>query len=89
MTERFQEKVVGTVALEKEKKEPETNSGCKPWSRYPATTLAITTTTRSSAKVKLSLDPYAKSLAAWNSDLAKTDAAHKVAKTAFVDPAGI
>lgn len=32
------------------------------------------------------LDPYAKSLAAWNSDLAKTDAAHKVAKAAFVDP---
>ena len=32
------------------------------------------------------LDPYAKSLAAWNSDLAKTDAVHKVAKAAFVDP---
>lgn len=31
------------------------------------------------------LDPYAKSLAAWNSDLAKTDAVHKVAKAAFVD----
>ena len=38
-------------------------------------------------KTVLVLDPYAKSLAAWNSDLAKTDAAHKVAKAAFVDPA--
>ncbi|MBM7642728.1 pullulanase [Streptococcus loxodontisalivarius] len=34
----------------------------------------------------LVLDPYAKSLAAWNSDIAKQDAAHKVAKAAFVDP---
>jgi len=32
------------------------------------------------------LDPYAKSLAAWNSELAKTDDVHKVAKAAFVDP---
>ena len=38
-------------------------------------------------KTVLVLDPYAKSLAAWNSDLAKTDAAHKVSKAAFVDPA--
>ncbi len=37
-------------------------------------------------KTVLVLDPYAKSLAAWNGDL-KTDAAHKVAKAAFVDPA--
>lgn len=38
----------------------------------------------------LVLDPYAKSLAAWNSDLAKSDdPAYKVAKAAFVDPSSI
>ncbi|MGT2784211.1 pullulanase [Streptococcus merionis] len=35
----------------------------------------------------LTLDPYAKSLAAWNSDLAETDPSYKVAKAAFVAPA--
>ncbi|MEX5398713.1 pullulanase [Streptococcus sp. ZJ93] len=34
----------------------------------------------------LTLDPYAKSLAAWNSDLAETDPSYKIAKAAFVDP---
>ncbi|MBM7636290.1 pullulanase [Streptococcus saliviloxodontae] len=34
----------------------------------------------------LVLDPYAKSLAAWNSDTANQDASHKVAKAAFVSP---
>lgn len=37
----------------------------------------------------LTLDPYAKSLAAWNSDLAETDPSYKVAKAAFVDPAEV
>ena len=85
------EKVVGTVALEKgEKGEKGTwkqtldaNSG-----------LGISNYTgyyyhyqiERQGKTVLVLDPYAKSLAAWNSDLAKTDAAHKVAKAAFVDP---
>ncbi|MBF0786465.1 MULTISPECIES: pullulanase [unclassified Streptococcus] len=34
----------------------------------------------------LTLDPYAKSLAAWTSDLAETDPSYKVAKAAFVNP---
>ena len=33
------------------------------------------------------LDPYAKSLAAWNSDDANKGPEHKIAKAAFVDPA--
>lgn len=33
------------------------------------------------------LDPYAKSLAAWNSDDASKGPEHKIAKAAFVDPA--
>ncbi len=83
------EKVVGTVALEKGEKGTwkqtlDTNSG-----------LGISNYTgyyyhyqiERQGKTVLVLDPYAKSLAAWNSDLAKTDAAHKVAKAAFVDPA--
>ena len=83
------EKVVGTVALEKGEKGTwkqtlDENSG-----------LGISNYTgyyyhyqiESQGKTVLVLDPYAKSLAAWNSDLAKTDAAHKVAKAAFVDPA--
>lgn len=36
-------------------------------------------------KSVLVLDPYAKSLAAWNGELAEKDAAHKVAKAAIVD----
>ena len=82
------EKVVGTVALEKGEKGTwkqtlDANSG-----------LGISNYTgyyyhyqiERQGKTVLVLDPYAKSLAAWNSDLAKTDAAHKVAKAAFVDP---
>ncbi len=81
--------VVGTVALEKGEKGTwkqtlDANSG-----------LGISNYTgyyyhyqiERQGKTVLVLDPYAKSLAAWNSDLAKTDAAHKVAKAAFVDPA--
>ena len=83
------EKVVGTIALEKGEKGTwkqtlDANSG-----------LGISNYTgyyyhyqiERQGKTVLVLDPYAKSLAAWNSDLAKTDAAHKVAKAAFVDPA--
>ena len=83
------EKVVGTVALEKGEKGTwkqtlDENSG-----------LGINNYTgyyyhyqiERQGKTVLVLDPYAKSLAAWSSDLAKTDAAHKVAKAAFVDPA--
>ena len=83
------EKIVGTVALEKGEKGTwkqtlDANSG-----------LGISNYTgyyyhyqiERQGKTVLVLDPYAKSLAAWNSDLAKTDAAHKVAKAAFVDPA--
>ena len=83
------EKVVGTVALEKGEKGTwkqtlDANSG-----------LGISNYTgyyyhyqiERQGKTVLVLDPYAKSLAAWNSDLAKTDATHKVAKAAFVDPA--
>ena len=82
------EKIVGTVALEKGEKGTwkqtlDANSG-----------LGISNYTgyyyhyqiERQGKTVLVLDPYAKSLAAWNSDLAKTDAAHKVAKAAFVDP---
>ena len=82
------EKVVETVALEKGEKGTwkqtlDANSG-----------LGISNYTgyyhyqiERQGKTVLVLDPYAKSLAAWNSDLAKTDAAHKIAKAAFVDPA--
>ena len=82
------EKVVGTVPLEKGEKGTwkqtlDANSG-----------LGISNYTgyyyhyqiERQGKTVLVLDPYAKSLAAWNSDLAKTDAAHKVAKAAFVNP---
>ena len=83
------EKVVGTVALEKGEKGTwkqtlDENSG-----------LGISNYTgyyyhyqiERQGKTVLALDPYAKSLAAWNSDDAKIDNAHKVAKAAFVDPA--
>jgi len=83
------EKVVGTVALEKGergtwKQTLNENSG-----------LCISNYTgyyyhyqiERQGKTVLALDPYAKSLAAWNSDEAKIDDAHKVAKAAFVDPA--
>ena len=83
------EKVVGTVALEKGEKGT--------WKQTLDSTnkLGITDFTgyyyqyqiERQGKTVLALDPYAKSLAAWNSDDAKIDDAHKVAKAAFVDPA--
>ena len=83
------EKVVGTVALEKGEK------GTWKQTLNENSGLGISNYTgyyyqyqiERQGKTVLALDPYAKSLAAWNSDLAKTDAAHKVAKAAFVDPA--
>ena len=83
------EKVVGTVALEKGEK------GTWKQTLNENSGLGISNYTgyyyhyqiERQGKTVLVLDPYAKSLAAWNSDLAKTDAAHKVAKAAFVDPA--
>ena len=82
------EKVVGTVALEKGERGT--------WKQTLDSTnkLGITDFTgyyyqyqiERQGKTVLALDPYAKSLAAWNSDLAKTDASHKVAKAAFVNP---
>ena len=83
------EKVVGTVALEKGERGT--------WKQTLDSTnkLGITDFTgyyyqyqiERQGKTVLALDPYAKSLAAWNSDDAKVDDAHKVAKAAFVDPA--
>ncbi|KJQ75814.1 alkaline amylopullulanase [Streptococcus mitis] len=83
------DKVVGTVALEKGEKGT--------WKQTLDSTnkLGITDFTgyyyqyqiERQGKTVLALDPYAKSLAAWNSDDAKIDDAHKVAKAAFVDPA--
>lgn len=83
------EKVVGTVALEKGERGT--------WKQTLDSTnkLGITNFTgyyyqyqiERQGKTVLTLDPYAKSLAAWNSDNAKIDDAHKVAKAAFVDPA--
>ncbi len=83
------EKVVGTVALEKGERGT--------WKQTLDSTnkLGITDFTgyyyqyqiERQGKTVLALDPYAKSLAAWNSDDAKIDNAHKVAKAAFVDPA--
>ena len=83
------EKVVGTVALEKGEK------GTWKQTLNENSGLGISNYTgyyyqyqiERQGKTVLALDPYAKSLAAWNSDLAKTDPAHKVAKAAFVDPA--
>ena len=82
------EKVVGTVALEKGEKGTwkqtlDANSGLS-ISNY--TGYYYHYQIERQGKTVLVLDPYAKSLAAWNSDLAKTDPAHKVAKAAFVDP---
>ena len=83
------EKVVGTVALEKGERGT--------WKQTLDSTnkLGITDFTgyyyqyqiERQGKTVLALDPYAKSLSAWNSDDAKIDDAHKVAKAAFVDPA--
>ncbi len=44
--------------------------------------------TRGQDKV-LVLDPYAKSLAVWNSELAEKDPSYRVAKAAFVDPSEV
>lgn len=82
------EKVVGTVALEKGEK------GTWKQTLDANSDLGISNYTgyyyhyqiERQGKTVLVLDPYAKSLAAWNSDLAKTDVTHKVAKAAFVDP---
>lgn len=78
------DKVVGTVALEKGERGT--------WKQTLDSTnkLGITDFTgyyyqyqiERQGKTVLALDPYAKSLAAWNSN-----DAHKVAKAAFVDPA--
>ena len=83
------DKVVGTVALEKGERGT--------WKQTLDSTnkLGITDFTgyyyqyqiERQGKTILALDPYAKSLAAWNSDDAKIDDAHKVAKAAFVNPA--
>lgn len=83
------EKVVGTVALEKGERGT--------WKQTLDSTneLGITDFTgyyyqyqiERQGKTVLALDPYAKSLAAWNSDDAKIDDSHKVAKAAFVNPA--
>ena len=83
------EKVVGTVALEKGEK------GTWKQTLNENSGLGISNYTgyyyhyqiERQGKTVLALDPYAKSLAAWNSDDAKIDDAHKVAKAAFVDPA--
>ena len=48
------EKVVGTVALEKEKRNLETNSGCKLWSRYQQLHWLLLPLPDRGAKVKLS-----------------------------------
>ena len=83
------EKVVGTVSLEKGEKgtwkqtlDENSGLGIRNYTGY-----YYHYQIERQGKTVLVLDPYAKSLAAWNSDLAKTDAAHKVAKAAFVDPA--
>jgi len=83
------EKVVGTVALEKGergtwKQTLDANSGLG-ISNY--TGYYYQYQIERQGKTVLALDPYAKSLAAWNSDDAKIDDTHKVAKAAFVDPA--
>ena len=83
------EKVVGTIALEKGEK------GTWKQTLNENSGLGISNYTgyyyhyqiERQGKTVLALDPYAKSLAAWNSDDAKIDDAHKVAKAAFVDPA--
>ena len=83
------EKVVGTVALEKGEK------GTWKQTLNENSGLGISNYTgyyyhyqiERQGKTVLALDPYAKSLAAWNSDDAKIDDAHKVAKAAFVNPA--
>ena len=83
------EKVVGTVALEKGEKGTwkQTLDGTNKLGITDFTGYYYQYQIERQGKTVLALDPYAKSLAAWNSDDAKIDDAHKVAKAAFVDPA--
>ena len=83
------EKVVGTVALEKGERGTwkQTLDGTNKLGITDFTGYYYQYQIERQGKTVLALDPYAKSLAAWNSDDAKIDDAHKVAKAAFVDPA--
>ena len=83
------EKVVGTVALEKGERGTwkQTLDSTNKFGITDFTGYYYQYQIERQGKTVLALDPYAKSLAAWNSDDAKIDDAHKVAKAAFVDPA--
>ncbi len=74
--------MVGTVALEKGEKGTWKQTRMQLWSQCSNYTGYLPLEIQRQGKTVLVLDPYAKSLAAWNSDLAKTDASHKVAKAA-------
>ena len=83
-----QNKVVGKVAMTKGKAgtwkgtlTPQTNLGIKDYRGY----FYHYEITRGGKKV-LALDPYAKSLAAWNSEDAEKGESYKIAKAAFVEP---
>lgn len=82
------EKVVGKVALQKGERgtwqeilTAHSNLGIEDYTGY-----FYQYEIERNGKTFVVLDPYAKSLAAWNSDLSKTDPSHKIAKAAFVDP---
>ena len=81
-------KLVGRVALEKGSEELGSRLFLLIQDWISKIIRAISTSMKLNAKGRPLpfLDPYAKSLAAWNSELSKTDAVHKVAKAAFVDP---
>ncbi len=83
-----QNKVVGKVAMTKGEAgtwkgtlTPQTNLGIKDYRGY----FYHYEITRGGKKV-LVLDPYAKSLAAWNSEDAEKGESYKIAKAAFVEP---
>lgn len=83
-----QNKVVGKVAMTKGEAgtwrtslTSQTNLGIKDYHGY----FYHYEITRGDKKV-LALDPYAKSLAAWNSEDAEKGESYKIAKAAFVDP---
>lgn len=83
-----QNKVVGKVAMTKGEAgtwkgmlTSQTNLGIKDYRGY----FYHYEITRGSKKV-LALDPYAKSLAAWNSEDAEKGESYKIAKAAFVEP---
>lgn len=83
-----QNKVVGKVAMTKGEAgtwkgilTPQTNLGIKDYRGY----FYHYEITRGGKKV-LALDPYAKSLAAWNSEDAEKGESYKIAKAAFVEP---